>query len=47
MVCHRDFHHICMTLSVDTLCNGLPKQVFVKSASKKKKDLLTYLVTTL
>ena len=21
MACHRDFHHICMTLSVDTLCS--------------------------
>ena len=20
MVCHRDFNHLCMTLSVDTLC---------------------------
>ena len=21
MVCHRDFHYVCMTLSVDTQCN--------------------------
>ena len=21
MVSHRDFHHICMTLCIDTLCN--------------------------
>ena len=48
MVCHRDFHHLCMTLSVNTLCMAASTKAFMLPRTAKmlraSRNVVNYVV---